>query len=368
MKAKVQLVSILSIVLFGYAVFAAYAGERTFKVNKGGTLKVSISNGDVNISTWDRNEVRVSYDEDDQFEIEQRGNIIEIEDENYYGGENLEVNIPSQFNVDLQTQSGDIKIKGTLIGSVEAATSGGDIEVNEVIGMVDLKTAGGNVTTGNIKGDAEINSAGGDLVLGNIDGIAELKTAGGNVTVKEVSRSLDIKTGGGNVIVAKNGEKIEVISGGGNITINSAAGVIDVKTGGGNITIKGGNGEAKLITGGGNVTINNLNGSLNAATGGGNITAQFNEVKGNSKIATGMGDVRLYIPENAKATIIIRLSDSWSTDLDENLDRIKSDFELHTAEKYEDDDVFTATYKINGGGSTIKIDTGEGTVHLKKNK
>lgn len=367
MKIKSNFASILLVILISSAVSTALAAERTFKVSKGGTLQVSLSGGDISISTWDRNEVKVTYEDGEEFQIEQRGNIIDIEDEGYFGGEDLDISIPSQFNVHVQTQSGDIRIMGTVTGNIEAGTSGGDIKLNEVIGMVDLKTAGGNITTGNIKGDAELNSAGGELVLGNIDGRAGLKTAGGNVVVKEVTRSIEVRTGGGNVSIGKVAGEIDISSGGGNISISSAGENVKITTGGGNIGINGGNGKVSLATGGGNIDLKNLKGSINASSGGGNVTVQINEVIGSSKLSTGMGDVKLYVPEKVKATVVIRLHHSWSTDLDENLDRIISDFQYYSAEKFEDEDVFTVTYKINGGGSKIEIDTGDGNVYLKKN-
>ncbi|HVO72763.1 MAG TPA: DUF4097 family beta strand repeat-containing protein [Ignavibacteriaceae bacterium] len=371
MKTIDRVLSLISIIFLSFAV-TAYAGERTFKVSKGGKLNVSIDAGDIRIITWDRNEIKVAYenDEDDEDELtfEQSGNTIVVESGSSSGNTDLRINIPEQFNCDLRTQSGEIIISGTVQGNVEGSTDGGDIRTDDIIGMLDLSTAGGNITTGNIKGDAELHSSGGDLVLGNIDGKVGLKTAGGNVYVKNVTQSVEVSTGGGNIELKKIDGNVNISTGGGNIDIYSAGGDINITTGGGNMTINGGNGKIKLTTGGGNLDIDNLKGSINATSGGGNITVSMDEVMGKSNLSTGMGDVTLSIPGNAKATIVVNIGSSWITDMDEIMKNVFSDFPLKSSKRNGEHDMLTLTYEVNGGGSTINISTSEGSVHLKKNK
>ncbi|MGE5859433.1 MAG: hypothetical protein ACM34J_02690 [Ignavibacteria bacterium] len=368
MKINVRLIY-LTAVIFLYSAVLSYAGERSLKVSKGGNLRVSVEAGDIKISTWDRDEIKVvNEDDEDEIRIEQSGNTVVIESDNSYGGTDLRINMPEQFNCELETQSGEIMINGTVKGNVEGSTAGGDIRTEDIIGMLDLNTAGGNITTGNIKGDAELRSAGGDFVLGNVDGNVGLKTAGGNIFIKNVTRTIEVSTGGGNIDIKKADGSISISTGGGNIDIFSAGGDINITTGGGNISINGGNGKIKLTTGGGNIDIDNLKGSINASSGAGNITIAMNEVIGKSNLSTGMGDVTLSIPGNAKATIVVDIGSVWETDLDEIMKNVISDFPLKSSKKNEDHDVLTLTYEINGGGSVLKIATGEGTVHLRKNR
>ncbi len=128
---------------------------KTFKVSSGGTLKIGISAGDIQVKTGNNNEVKVSYEEDNDYSgvtIYQDGSNITVRSDNY---SDFEITVPTEFNLNLNTSGGDIRIINNIKGYVKINTSGGDIELQDVTGELKATTSGGNIETGNIKGDTK---------------------------------------------------------------------------------------------------------------------------------------------------------------------------------------------------------------------
>lgn len=79
----------------------------------------------------------------------------------------FEINVPLQFDVELETAGGDIELRGAS-GVVTAKTAGGDIKLDGISGSVEAKTAGGDVVaemTPSGKGKSRLSSSGGIVKL-----------------------------------------------------------------------------------------------------------------------------------------------------------------------------------------------------------
>ena len=336
--------------------------ERTIKVNKGGNLNISLSVGDVALTTWDKDEMQIKYDkdEDPDLEISQTGNNVNINSSTDSWGSEIFVSLPSQFNIHVKTLGGDIKVKGSVKGEVDLNTSGGNIDVGKVDGNTSLKTSGGNVSTGDINGDADISTSGGDISLGKISGKATIRTAGGNIAMNSVGKSAEIKTAGGNIAVGDIGSDAEIKTGGGNIAAKNINGQAIVKTGGGNISLESTTGYTDTETGGGNISINNVVNKFKATTGAGDIHVRLSSnIKGEGELKSGTGSITLYVPADAKVTIkAVVKSFGWGNDES----NIVSDFPASsTGENHNQQ-----TFEINGGGSVIKAYAAMGSIQIKK--
>jgi hypothetical protein len=356
-------------------VISANAGEKKLNVSKGGRLSVNINYGEINITTWNNNQVVIKSDADEDgdngegLQISQSGNSVSVEDGNNFGGSDVYITVPAEFNLDIRTNAGSVTIKGNIAGKVDLGTSGGDIKTENVYGSLDANTSGGNISTWYIKGQTNINSGGGDIRLGDIEGDLILQTGGGNVKVGKITKSLKLKTGGGNIVVNEIGKDASMLTGGGNISVEKANGKIEMTTGGGDIKLNSPKGEVIARTGSGSIYVQNAAGKMNLNTGSGEVSINFlSFYNGNSELKTKNGDVTLYLPGNIKATVTCRVSTWDSSDEDENItDNIKSDFTVTTIDKKgKNDDYVTAVYKINGGGSAINVYVSNGSVVLKK--
>ncbi|MEO8399557.1 MAG: DUF4097 family beta strand repeat-containing protein, partial [Ignavibacteriaceae bacterium] len=175
-------------------------------------------------------------------------------------------------------------------------------------------------------------------------------TAGGNISTKNIGGNASIATGGGNIEAGIVSGKVELKSGGGNIELKSAKGKVEVKTGAGNIEL------------------HDVSGSVNAFTGAGEINIKLMpDDKSKNEIKTSSGNIFLYISENSKTTIEAKStyygSGSWSSD--EQTDII-SDF--NPSETKSSSSKNYKTFILNGGGSSINLQTAYGSIEIRKIK
>ncbi|HTY59694.1 MAG TPA: DUF4097 family beta strand repeat-containing protein, partial [Bacteroidota bacterium] len=198
-------------------------GERTksFTVGKGGTLDVTLQGGNVTITPWEKDEVRVVItdvddDEDSGISMSQSGTTVSVGNR---GGSSddvtLTVNVPSRFDVRLQLASGDIEINGPLTGKLKGMTGGGNIRLGNLGGTIDMRTSGGEITCGDIGGDLDLNTSGGDISMGAVTGNASVTTSGGDITIANVGKKIRASTSGGNISVGDVGGEATVSTSGG---------------------------------------------------------------------------------------------------------------------------------------------------------
>jgi len=367
---RIKILLMILFILLGITIAHAQQKVKTFNLGKNGQINVSIDYGDIKIETWGNDQVAVKYEEDEDsdyssFKMIQNGNTLTISSGDYTN-EDLVISTPSSVNLDLNTDGGDILIKGNITGKVECSTAGGDIATKDITGNANLNTAGGEINSGTIDGNVTVNSGGGDMNIGKITGEAELSTGGGNIKVYNVGKELKVSTGGGNVRAGNVGGVFTVTTGGGNVDVKMVSGGVKVTTGGGNVSVDGTKGKATATTAGGNLSLKGINGAVECFTGSGDVYVELNpDPKMNSEIKSASGDVTLYLSESAKATVIARVRgwDSWGGD---ESDPVVSEFKITTEDKSSHS--VKCTYQINGGGSTIEVETTSGEIHIKKQK
>ncbi len=353
-----------------------YKKVETFKVSKGGTLEVDVNPGEVTVKTWDKNEVYIKVtdiDTDDSrgLKIRKSGNRILITYDSHWGwsdGE-ISVTVPKDFNIDIRSTSGDIDVKGDIVGDVKAETSGGDITTYNVTGEVYLNTMGGDIKTGDVEGELYLNTQGGDIKIGLVSGgkRATINTMGGDIKITEIGTSLDVKTYGGDIRVGDINGEADAVTYGGDIILGNVRAGVNAETYGGNIKLESANGDVKASTYGGNIFLRKVKGSVSARTNAGKVYVELDpEVDSRSTIRSNMGDIELVIPPNAKVTIDAEIKvRGWWKHAKDDYD-IRSDFKATQYEQDEDEKEIYGIYEINGGGPVIKIKTTNSKIKIKK--
>ena len=348
---------------------------RTFTASKGGNLEVNISVGDIKVEAWDKNEVFVKVTADDEedlddLSISQDGNTIRVEFHPSFGWYNnidVVVNIPNQFDVNLETSGGDVQVGKGLRGNLKGSTSGGDIKLGDIGGTIDFSTSGGDIRAKDIQGDVTLNTSGGEIIVGTISGEAKLNTSGGDIRVEKVGKNLEAQTAGGEIIVGDVGGEADLSTYGGDVRVGKVSGKAILSTAGGDVAMEGCTESVKAKTAGGDIRLEGIAGQIDAKTAAGDIVAEIvSSIKGKCRLATAMGDVRLFVPENAKLTVNarIKIRGWWRSRNDGN--DIRSDFKAETYEEDEDEHEVRAMYKINGGGEPFAIETAMGNIEIRK--
>jgi hypothetical protein len=161
---------------------------------------------------------------------------------------------------------------------------------------------------------------------------------------------LDASTGSGSVIDDGVGADAKLNTGSGGIHATGLQGGFTLGTGSGNIYAEGaGDGDVKAETGSGSIELRNLHGALRAQTGSGSIKAGGTP-EGPWRLGTGSGSVELW---TGSAGLTLEASTgSGGIHCDREIAG-QSDFEKHRL-----------SGKIGGGGPTVRIETGSGSIQI----
>ena len=348
--------------------------DKTYKVNKGGTLYLSSDEGPIDVETWFEDKVRIVVIKRADVRNESRAEEIfeEIEVTITKSGKDVtvkgrtpwrrrrrssvlsfEITVPYKYNVDVETDGGSIRI-ADLEGNLSANTEGGSIKVGQIKnGDVNVKTAGGSIKIV-------------EIINGN--GIAI--TAGGSIKVGDVSGDLSVKTSGGSISIGDTKGDIDASTAGGSIHIGESGGQVIANTAGGSISVEGSQGPIIVETAGGSIEITNARGFVEAETAGGDVEAELivsdKNIDTHVTLKTAGGDITVYLPSKLAATFDVELEITRRAWRDY---KIYSDFPLSISDDeggWRDNKVIVAEGDINGGGDKIKIRTTNGDIRIKK--
>ncbi|MEN8183491.1 MAG: DUF4097 family beta strand repeat-containing protein [Myxococcota bacterium] len=188
---------------------AADRFEDQIPVPPGGTLRVRLDVGSVEIESDDEHEVRVeaSYSGSMEFELRSDGRDVELEGrkEGLFGllgprRVRVRVRVPERFSVDVETQGGSIGLED-IGGSVVARTSGGSIELDGALGPAELRSSGGTVEAHDVEGAVQANTSGGRITISEARGPVEAETSGGGLRIHDVGGPVRARTSGGSISV-----------------------------------------------------------------------------------------------------------------------------------------------------------------------
>lgn len=149
---------------------------------------------------------------------------------------------------------------------------------------------------------------------------------------------------------------LDLRSGDGNLRINDVRGKLQLETNDGDIRLDNAEGQLHANTHDGNVEVEGRFDMVNVRTGDGNIDAHVSASQTPQPgwaLRTGDGNIRLTLPENFAADINAHTGDG----------SVKVDFPLNSSGTARESDV---RGKINGGGISIELQTGDGDVSVEK--
>jgi len=200
--------------------------EETLDVNTGGELRVDVPDADIDLRTGSSSQVQIKVTiggkdldrareifEKMNFRTGSHGNTVTIEADlirtrwgwGSWGGFSMtvQVELPEQFNADIRTSDGDIRLEA-LDGNLSLRSSDGDIEVGRVKGSEALIfTSDGDIQIREIASTRiELNTSDGDVDLGRVDGTEiEIQTSDGDISVRDLSGVLTASSGDGDISV-----------------------------------------------------------------------------------------------------------------------------------------------------------------------
>ena len=239
---------------------------KSFKVQPGGQLAVEVDRGSIEVKT---SAERATVDievirnargseakaakvlRDHVVTTTQDGNKVEVRAE-YKGPKSLSwfgrppelqvsyvITIPRQFEVNLKTAGGNIKV-ADLGGKAQVHTSGGSLTLEKIEGPISGHTSGGNINVSSCRGQVDVHTSGGSLNLSDIEGDVTAKTSGGSIRAEKLTGKSSVKTSGGSIGVAGIKGSIDATTSGGSVNadlLEQPAEACAFRSSGGSITV-----------------------------------------------------------------------------------------------------------------------------------
>jgi hypothetical protein len=229
--------------------------DETLDVEPGGTLRIDLERGAVEVSSHDANQVRIearasgwagwNFD----FDVSRQGNDVHLVGESFgwgywlfwpFGGPRVHVRawVPREYSVAARTKGGGVDL-ASLSGRISAETSGGAVEVKDATGPVDVRTSGGPVRIEQVNGNLEAETSGGSIDVAAVSGDVRAHTSGGSIEVVRVDGQVDVRTSGGPIDIREAAGQVEAATSGGGIQVSftdAPAGTLS--TSGGRIEVR----------------------------------------------------------------------------------------------------------------------------------
>jgi putative adhesin len=248
-----------------------------------------------------------------------------------------DLTVAGRVDLTVQTGSGSIRLTSgpagrvQIFGRVKSNWGGSDAQVHEIADHPPIEQTGNIVRIGtrhenyrNISIDYEIEIP--------ADAFLSAATGSGNVTDDGVGANAKLNTGSGS---------IRAIGLQGGFTVETGSGSIYAE--------QVGTGDVKAETGSGSIELKNLHGGLRAETGSGSIKASGTP-SAQWRLQTGSGSVELWTGSAA-----------FTLDAGTGGGSIHCDREIVTQGTTERHHL---AGKIAGGGPTVRIETGSGSIHI----
>lgn len=189
----------VSILGAGCALGAGKGEQKTYPVENGTVLKIYHKNGDIDISSWDREEI--------QLEAVRHSSLLGV----FVKEPKIDVVTGKEFIIRTVYSSSAsesfriqyrIKVpKKVLVKEVES--SNGNINVENVSGDVNAKTSTGGIHINKVNGFVKAVSSNGKINITGVEGLSGALTESGDISVEApaIRDNLDINSSSGSITV-----------------------------------------------------------------------------------------------------------------------------------------------------------------------
>jgi len=185
--------------------------DTTVRLDKGGTVDLGLISGNIRVTGWDRQEVKVTASIEEgllRFDANSSRVTLSVErsDEDRHrnrhnvGEARFDVSVPRGTKLLLEAVSGDVVATGSQ-GEVDANSVSGDVRVTDAVREANVQSVSGSVTANRINGDLRAESVSGDVRAEEISGKIEANTVSGGIRlIGAKSRDVRTETVSGDII------------------------------------------------------------------------------------------------------------------------------------------------------------------------
>jgi hypothetical protein len=156
------------------------------------SLEIGSVAGDLHISGWTRDEIRIK-DTEDLAQTKKKKTSLQVSSQG-----DLFIHIPHSLEVSIKTVSGDAHLKG-IGGDLDLDSVAGDLNMRE-LRTARVKTCMGDFTAFRIQGDLRGDSISGDCLVNDVQGQVELKDVAGDLQIQKVDGGIDATAAGDGMV------------------------------------------------------------------------------------------------------------------------------------------------------------------------
>lgn len=264
--------------------------DTTVALAVNGTVQLSLVSGDIIVTSWARNEVKIhATSEHGMLQFDASPSRVQLRVESQHdemGDTRYEVTIPAGARLSAGSVSGDVRSQGG--SDVELHSVSGDVTAENVSGHADVESVSGGVTITRVGHGAKVSSVSGDVQLRDITGDLSTQTVSGEIQLDGVKSSyVHTQTVSGDTrfrgsLAAQGRYEFRSHSGDVELTVPPAGANVNVQTFSGDVesayamtlrpgtsegqrnmqfTINGGGAQVSITTFSGDVTINRASGA-----------------------------------------------------------------------------------------------------------
>jgi len=172
--------------------------DTTVAVDARVRLEVHTHAGEIRVSTWSQNAVRIRSEHSSRTRVDIEGsrNSMQVRARTVRGepaNVDLVITVPATAQLALSGVSTDLSVDGTA-AEVTAETVSGDVTVRGGSEYVSLQSVEGDIAVSDATGRVQVGSVNGDVHLENIRGRIAAETVNGDVSLERIT-SEDIEAG-----------------------------------------------------------------------------------------------------------------------------------------------------------------------------
>lgn len=189
--------------------------DTTVRLDRGGSVDLSLISGRIRVTGWDRPDVKVSASIESgvlRFSANSSRVELSVEDSdeggrrgrrhNDVGDAQYNVSVPRGSRLILEAVSGDITAKGSQ-GEIEATSVSGDVDVADGMRTVSVESVSGSARAAQVNGNLRAETVSGDCSAQNVAGNVEASSVSGNLRLTGIqSKDVRTETVSGDIIYA----------------------------------------------------------------------------------------------------------------------------------------------------------------------
>ena len=180
--------------LAAFALTAMTAVQQTDTIiylDGAGRLELENSGGQVIVTTWDRDAVRIQAEHSSRtfIEVDHRGGVLQIEADAQRGPTTIvdyELTVPASLDLEIDGMFTDVTVEG-MKGDVEVETLEGDIRIVGGSGTVTAESTNGEITIEGAEGTIEANAVSRGIEIINSSGEILAESVGGSIIMRGIT-------------------------------------------------------------------------------------------------------------------------------------------------------------------------------------